>query len=130
MVFGHNDVQFVRRPPNKAYDPHYTLPTVKHGGGSIQVWGCMSSSGVGRIHLVDGLMDSQQYVNILKKNLRPSVLKLGLGRRYTFQQDNDPKHTSKLTKKWFHQSKVQPMLWPSQSPGLFLMSHRVHLYRS
>ena len=55
FVFGHNDVQYVWRPQNKAMDPRYTLPTVKHGGGSIMVWACFSSKGVGRIHLVVGL---------------------------------------------------------------------------
>ena len=31
--------QFVRRPKSQALNPKYVLPTVKHGGGKIQVWG-------------------------------------------------------------------------------------------
>ena len=35
-----------------------------------------------------------------------------------FQQDNDPKHTSKLMKRWFRHPRVNipVMKWPSQSP--------------
>ena len=40
-------------------------------------------------------MKFEDYVNILDENLQISVQNLDLGRRYIFQQDNDPKHTSK-----------------------------------
>ena len=51
----------------------------------------MSSKGVGHITLVNGLMDSVQYCEILKNGLRQSAIDLGMGRRFVFQQDNDPK---------------------------------------
>uniref|UniRef100_A0A8K9V481 Tc1-like transposase DDE domain-containing protein n=1 Tax=Oncorhynchus mykiss TaxID=8022 RepID=A0A8K9V481_ONCMY len=47
-----------------------------------------------------------------------SVRRLGLGRRWTFQQDNDPKHTSRSTQKWFCDNKINVPPWPSQSPDL------------
>ena len=31
---------YVRRPPNSAYKPQYTIKTVKHGGAKINIWGC------------------------------------------------------------------------------------------
>ena len=40
-IFGSDGKQFVCRPPNKEFDPHYTKITLKFGGGSIMVWGCI-----------------------------------------------------------------------------------------
>ena len=50
------------------------------------MWGYFNASGVGRICLVEGIMDSAKYANILENNLLDSVLDIGLGRRYVFQQ--------------------------------------------
>uniref|UniRef100_A0A8C5PAN1 Tc1-like transposase DDE domain-containing protein n=1 Tax=Leptobrachium leishanense TaxID=445787 RepID=A0A8C5PAN1_9ANUR len=103
---------------NKAYEEKNTLPTVKHGGGSIMLWGCFASAGTGKLQRVQGTMNSLQYQEILDDNVMQSVTNLRLGRRWTFQQDNDPKHTSKSTRAWLQIKGWNILEWPSQSPDL------------
>lgn len=74
------------------------MGTVKHGGGSVLVWGCMAASGVGKLVFIDGIMDRFVYLNILKNNLHASAAKLGIGMSFAFQQDNDPKHIALIIK--------------------------------
>ena len=47
-------------------------------------------------------MKQENYVDILKQNLKISVRKLKLGRKWVFQMDNDPKHTSKIVANWLN----------------------------
>ena len=63
-------------------------------------------------------MDSAKYRQILEENLQPSVRKLKMGRWFTVQHDNDPKHTAKATVQWLKDKKVNVLEWPSQSPDL------------
>ncbi len=46
-LFGADGSHKVWRKPNEALKPRNLIPTVKHGGGSIMVWGSMASNGVG-----------------------------------------------------------------------------------
>lgn len=105
-LFGLNSKRYVWRKPNTAHHPKHTIPTVKHGGGSIMLWGCFSSAGTGQLVRIEGKMDAAKYTQILEENLRPSARQLKMGRWFTFQHDNDPKHTAKKTTQWLKDRKV------------------------
>lgn len=120
-LFGSDGVQHVWREVGEDYHQDCVVPTVKHGGGSVLVWGCMSSSGVGEMTFIDGIMNARVYVDILQTFMLSSLKKLG--RRGIFMQDNDPKHTARVTKEFLHSKKVKTMEWPSMSPDLNPIEH-------
>ncbi len=43
------------------YDPKNTIPTNKHGGGNIMLWGCFSAKRTGQLHRIKGTMDGAMY---------------------------------------------------------------------
>jgi len=63
---------------NTAFHKKNIIPTVKHGEGSVLVWGCFAALGPGRLAIIDGTMNSALYQKILKENVLPSVYDLRL----------------------------------------------------
>lgn len=47
-----------------------------------------------------GKVNGAKYNQILEENQLLSARNLSMGRRFTFQHHNDPKHTTKLTALW------------------------------
>lgn len=121
-MFGSDGKKMVWRHPGEEYKPECLNPTVKHGGGNVLVWGCMASAGIGYLHFIEGIMDSAMYEDILNKYMLPSAKKL-LGRKYIFQHDCDPKHTSKRVKAFLAKKRVKVLEWPPQSPDLNPIEH-------
>ncbi|KAK3528589.1 hypothetical protein QTP70_004997 [Hemibagrus guttatus] len=96
------------RRRNAAYDPKNTIPTIKHGGGSIMLWGCFSAKGTRQLHRMKGMIDGSMYHQILSENLLPSARELKMGRGCVFQHDTDPKHMAKATKEWLKKKHIIP----------------------
>ncbi|KAI4892520.1 hypothetical protein NFI96_005751 [Prochilodus magdalenae] len=115
---GLNSTRRVWRTKNNEYYPKNTIPTVKHGGGGIMLWGCFSAHGTGRLHCIKERMTGAMYCEILGNNLPLSVRALKMGRGWVFQHDNDPKHTARITKEWLRKKHIKVLEWPSQSPDL------------
>ena len=120
-LFGVNARLHVWRKPGTAHHQANTIPTVKHGGGSIMLWECFSVARTGRLVRIEGKMNAAIYR--LDENLLQSALDLRLGWRLIFQQDNDPKHTAKISKEWLQDNSVNVLEWPSLSPDLNPIEH-------
>ena len=70
-LFGLNAKSHIWRKPN-------TIPFVKHGGGSIMLWGCLSAGRDWETSQDRGT-DEQSKVEILDENLLQSAQDLRLG---------------------------------------------------
>ena len=125
-LFGLNAKSHVWRKPGTITMVKHgggTITMVKHGGGSIMLWGCFSAAGTGKLVRIEGNMKGERYREILDENLHQSAHDLRLGQRFTFQQDNDPKHTANTPQEWLWDKSLNDLEWPSQSPDLHPIKH-------
>ena len=98
--------------------------TRKQGPPSVMVWAAASETGRSPLVFVNpGVkINANYYVEaILEKGLLPWAKKIYKKRRFTFQQDGAPAHTSRLAQSWC-QEKLPAFIskeeWPPSSPDL------------
>ena len=101
-LLGHNDHRYVLTKKGDACKLKNTIPAMKHRGGSSMLWGWFAPGGTDALHKINGIMRKENYVDIYWSNISRHQLKLG--RKWVFQMDNDPKHTSKVLAKWLKTS--------------------------
>ena len=117
--FGSDGHHYAWKRNTERLQPCHIDKTVKHGGGSIKLWSCITFEGVGDIIKIDNILDQYLYKNILEVHLPTSIERNKLSINKTiFQQDNDPKHTAKSVKNWLAEQPFKVMEWPAQSPNL------------
>ena len=121
-MFGHRGQTHVCRLRGEKFHPDCVLPTIKHGGGSIMVWGWMSRSGPGAIYRVEGNMNKHQYLHVLENVMLPSV-RAKFSENFIYQQDNAPCHAANDVKTFFDHEEVSVLEWPPQSPDLSPIEH-------
>ena len=92
-----------------------------HENTGVLVWVCFAGDTVEDLFNIGGTLNQHSYHSILHQHAIPSGLCLG-GRSVIFQQDNDPKHTSRLCKGYLTKKEsdgaLRQMTWPPQSPDL------------
>ncbi len=116
-LFGRCVSCYIWRKTNTTFNKKNIILTVKHGGGSVMVWGCFAASGPGWLAIIDGTMNSALYQKILKENVRPSVCDLKL--KHLGYAAGHWSQTHQQVHLWMAQEKQMKVLeWPSQSPDL------------
>ena len=84
-------------------------PTVKHGGGSVMVWGDFANCWVRDLHQVKGKLNQIGYHSILQHHMIPSGTCL-MSQGFILMQNNDQKHTSKICLGYIKSSEEQYVL--------------------
>jgi hypothetical protein len=101
------------------FNERYVRKEVKHGGGSVMVWGCITASSMGHIVCIEGNMDGPLYTQILNDDILGTLKDLGINKKDVyFQQDSDLKHTSKIAQNWFKKAKLDVLDWAPSSPDM------------
>ena len=65
----------------------------------VSVWAGISMRGAMKMCIFDQIMDASVHIGILTDHLLPFIEKKFQGSGYRFMQGNDPKHTSKKSKR-------------------------------
>jgi transposase len=93
--------------------------TIKHPI-KVNVWGCFSSKGFGRIVCFKQNLNADYMCKIYQHGLLPTARKQfgSDSMLWKLQEDNDPKHASKIATSWRRERSIEKIDWPSMSPDL------------
>ena len=86
--------QHVQRSQNEKIRNVHIDQHVKHPQKKM-FWGCFSFYGIGSLHPVEGMMRSQQYIEVVQRRVIPEMNRLFPDGSGVFQQDLAPCHASK-----------------------------------
>jgi predicted transcriptional regulator len=93
--------------------------TVKHSP-SRMFWGCFSWASLGPIVPLSGSVTGSTHRETLEDYAIPTLKAYArqAKKKFVFQEDNAPVHTSKIAREFLKTQKVELLPWPAQSPDL------------
>ena len=91
--------------------------TVKHPT-KVMVWGMINAKGPGRLHVVEGMMNSSQYKLVLESRAIPQLSEWFPNGECIFMHDGAPCHRSKMVKQYLMEKNVTVLDWPGNSPDM------------
>jgi len=106
--------RFVRRRIGQRFEKQFVCRTVKGGGFSLMVWGCIKGDGSKMLYRCPRILNSDSYQNILSAALIPF-----LDGDSIFMHDGAPCHRSASTQKYIDKRHICAISdWPPQSPDI------------
>ncbi|GFU45089.1 transposable element Tcb2 transposase [Trichonephila clavipes] len=113
-----NKAQFVHRRRGEKFHSDCVVQTVKHPT-KIMVWSVISGKGTGRLYVVKGMMQQDQFKDILQNRLIPQLEEwFPNGESYIFMQDGAPCHPSRSIKAFLAEQNIPLLDWPGNSPDM------------
>ncbi len=91
-------------------------PQIHSGGFSVMFWGCFSQLGLGPLVALEGNLNSEKYVELLRDTVLPELA--AAGRPMVFMQDNAPCHKAKVVMDFLAENNIETLNWPPQSPDM------------
>jgi transposase len=117
IEMGEHGQIWVRRPVGAALDPKYMAHKQPHPD-RVSVWACVSTRGLGAIHIFTENLDAKLMKDILQRHLIQTAHQLFPPGQWWLLWDNDKKHKSKLVQTWLHSKGVLCIDFPAYSPDL------------
>ena len=112
-----NGEKFCWMSSDDIWDQELVLPTSQNGGGFLMIWACISSVGIDPLILFNGIVDSNLYLEVLKKPVKPLIRNYGNSHLGPFVF-NAPIQRTKLIQDWRETNSMEIQFWPPNSPDL------------
>ena len=73
---------------------------------SVMVWGCVSAHGTGNLHICEGTIKAERYMQVLEQHILPSKQCLVQRRPCLFMEDNVEPHSTSVTTAGIYSKRV------------------------
>ena len=120
-LFNRKNRTLVRQIRSASEKPFSLVPRMQKGGGSIRLWGCMTSEEIGDLVFYDSRVNGQTYIHVIGDTLiRFIKRRFNANNSFMLMQDNAPSHTSNYGMKFFKANGIPvvscPSTWPDLNP--------------
>ena len=111
LLSGTDDLVRVWRRRGERNLPPNLLQTVAYGGGSLMVWGGISSNNKTDLIFIRGNLTAERYVEeVVQNHTLPFAHEIGPD--FVLMQDGATAHTSRVTTRFLEDSGMQVMIGP------------------
>jgi hypothetical protein len=112
-----DNCRYVRRRQGEEYLPQCLVQKVKHPT-KVMVWSVISFKEPGRLYIVNGMMNAEQYKKVLETRLIPQLEDWFPDGNCVYMQDGAPCHTANIIKDYFDGIGMEVLPWPGNSPDM------------